>query len=510
MASVTLYCKSCGAPIAVEDAASPTPVVCANCDLQMPANELLPAAQKPLFGKLTMLSGLSAGEVHELRADRISIGRDPDNRIRLDDRNVSHHHALLMWETNQFLVRDLVSTNGTYVNNVRITGTTPLKTGDSIRLGGIELRYDRAEHLPARPKGKGAGTRGRSYEELAEKVSAEAKAASEVPAEPESDRAWLVWLLITVVAGLAGYIVYAHYFKQWPFVVAEPVNPPAPVAPIAPVAPVAPVATVVPVVTEPEKKFEEDPDYLAAQTAETAKDYPSLLQSAQSLVSKYPKNSQGYFILGVAYAELGFADKAIQAFQQTTALDPTNADAWSNLGWAHTSKGAHADAVAAFQQAIKIKADDPQLWGNLGGALAAQNKPAEAGDAYQKAVALDPNYANGWYNLGICHSAQQRPMEALDAFRKAVKIKPEFVEAWYDLGLVSQKQDQHQEAVFFFQETIKRRPEYVDAWAGLVRSFLALQEFDKAGEAARELKKLDPAKASELADQLQRPPSPQP
>lgn len=482
MAGVTLYCKHCSAPIVVQDVLATTPVICSNCDLQMQRDELLAEPRVARYGKLTVLTGLSTGEVFDLHSERISIGRDLDNRVRLDDKSVSHRHALLMWDQVEYKVRDLVSTNGTFVNGERVTETTRLKSGDALRVGTIQLRYDRQEGKPTPKKEPTRTPKARSYEDLVEKIAKPSEPVGEPSEEKKQGMAWVYWATIGLVAVLSACIIYAHHEQHWPFSERGPLAH---------------------WLRSPAELFELDADYKAAQAAEASKDYASLLASAQNLVTRYPKHAEAYYILGVALGELGFTDKAIQAFLQATNLEPGNGDAWNNLGWAYTRKGYHANAVAAFQQALKVIPNDPQTWSNLGGAYTAQEKWAEAVEAYQHAVTVDPNYANGWYNLGIAYASQKKYIDAIDAFRKAVKANPDFFEAWYNLGVVCHQGGENQEAVFFYREALKRRPEYVDAWGGLVRAYLAMKDYQKAGEAAREMKKLDPTKAADLAKELQ-------
>jgi pSer/pThr/pTyr-binding forkhead associated (FHA) protein len=55
-----------------------------------------------------------------------TIGRLPDNNVQIDNLAVSGHHARISWEQGQYIVEDLGSLNGTYVNNERV-GKAALK-----------------------------------------------------------------------------------------------------------------------------------------------------------------------------------------------------------------------------------------------------------------------------------------------------------------------------------------------------------------------------------------------
>ena len=69
-----------------------------------------------------------------------TIGRLPDNTVRIDNLAVSGHHARISWEQEHYVLEDLGSLNGTYVNNERV-GKATLKHGDEISLGRVVLRF---------------------------------------------------------------------------------------------------------------------------------------------------------------------------------------------------------------------------------------------------------------------------------------------------------------------------------------------------------------------------------
>lgn len=76
-----------------------------------------------------------SGQVFPLGQTPVTIGRHADNLVVLSDPLVSRHHATLFWQGGAYLVRDLGSANGTYLDDQRITGTHPLRDGAVLRLG---------------------------------------------------------------------------------------------------------------------------------------------------------------------------------------------------------------------------------------------------------------------------------------------------------------------------------------------------------------------------------------
>ena len=74
--------------------------------------------------------------------DELSVGRQPDSDLVLDDPSVSKRHALLRWdgEHNRATIQDTESTNGTFLNaSVKLQKETTLKNGDILSFG--ELQY---------------------------------------------------------------------------------------------------------------------------------------------------------------------------------------------------------------------------------------------------------------------------------------------------------------------------------------------------------------------------------
>ena len=72
---------------------------------------------------------------------RITIGREKDNTIHLDDTLVSRHHALVQKIRDDYFVKDLDSTNGTFVNETAVPKGkyARLRRGDVLRIGRTEL-----------------------------------------------------------------------------------------------------------------------------------------------------------------------------------------------------------------------------------------------------------------------------------------------------------------------------------------------------------------------------------
>lgn len=82
---------------------------------------------------LWVKEGHRRGQIFKISKDRMEIGREAD--LVLDDEKASKHHAAVVIEDGQFVIWDLASRNGTYVNNEKIRAATPLKENDIVKIG---------------------------------------------------------------------------------------------------------------------------------------------------------------------------------------------------------------------------------------------------------------------------------------------------------------------------------------------------------------------------------------
>ncbi|HCB01470.1 MAG TPA: hypothetical protein DEP19_03720 [Anaerolineae bacterium] len=93
--------------------------------------------------QFVMRSGPTPGVVFPLEGEQLTIGRDSSNGVAINDAEVSRKHARLTFQGGKFVIDDLGSTNGTFVNGQRLAGPVVLKAGDVVSLGEqIVLMYD--------------------------------------------------------------------------------------------------------------------------------------------------------------------------------------------------------------------------------------------------------------------------------------------------------------------------------------------------------------------------------
>ena len=93
-------------------------------------------------GTLVVVEGALSGTTVRLGDQAVTLGRSQESTIVLDDDYVSSRHARFFPQDGYWLVEDLGSTNGTYLDRTKVTTATVVKVGQPVRIGKtvVELR----------------------------------------------------------------------------------------------------------------------------------------------------------------------------------------------------------------------------------------------------------------------------------------------------------------------------------------------------------------------------------
>jgi pSer/pThr/pTyr-binding forkhead associated (FHA) protein len=135
------YCARCGALLVKDESgidttmAFPTPE-----EGEAEPAQALEAAGVKGPALVVRSGGGRAGETFHPQGERTTIGRSPDCGIFLDDVTVSRRHAVLLARDQSYVIEDLGSLNGTYVNRRRIE-SAELRDGDEVQIGKYRLTF---------------------------------------------------------------------------------------------------------------------------------------------------------------------------------------------------------------------------------------------------------------------------------------------------------------------------------------------------------------------------------
>ena len=100
---------------------------------------------RPQRAELTVYTPLLSPFRQQLQTNHVSIGRASECTLPIKDRYLSRKHAEIVPDGPGWVLKDLGSANGTYLNGSRVDGEAPLAPGDRIRMGDTEILFDTPE-----------------------------------------------------------------------------------------------------------------------------------------------------------------------------------------------------------------------------------------------------------------------------------------------------------------------------------------------------------------------------
>ena len=213
-------------------------------DIEVANTETLRVVQPNVHHEGERLLAMNNGAprvAYDLTGDLISIGRDESNTIHLPADTISSNHAELTKESGKWILRDLQSGNGTFVNDKQIQHHV-LKTGDLLRFDHIVFRY---EDVHFKVDKSGTRVRGELLTEPEPEVPrvsvSQMTFLADAPIETPSKRLrrteskgsgkllLVMVLLLTVIIltalGYGGYLLFQHYADEGGVVDSAPTDP---------------------------------------------------------------------------------------------------------------------------------------------------------------------------------------------------------------------------------------------------------------------------------------------
>ncbi len=97
------------------------------------------------MAKLVVLSEGFSGKTYDLKTDKTTIGRVDDNSFPIPEGSISSHHCEVNLKGGKVIVKDLGSTNGTFISDKPVKGEAELPPGKILRLGQVQIRLETSE-----------------------------------------------------------------------------------------------------------------------------------------------------------------------------------------------------------------------------------------------------------------------------------------------------------------------------------------------------------------------------
>ena len=101
---------------------------------------------------IKIVLGLQIGQIYELKDGKNTVGRHESCDIQISHSGISRKHFEILFRNNEFILKDLNSINGTFVNSVLIKQPTLLAAEDKISCNDIIFEFNKIDHLKSLPK----------------------------------------------------------------------------------------------------------------------------------------------------------------------------------------------------------------------------------------------------------------------------------------------------------------------------------------------------------------------
>ncbi len=92
--------------------------------------------------RLTVYFPEDSPTTHDFVDNKLAVGRLSDNEVQLEEGSVSSRHAEIVLQGEEAVLRDLNSTNGTFLNGERVEGETNIRGGDEIHFGNVRAVFE--------------------------------------------------------------------------------------------------------------------------------------------------------------------------------------------------------------------------------------------------------------------------------------------------------------------------------------------------------------------------------
>ena len=163
-----------------------------------------------------------------------------------------------------------------------------------------------------------------------------------------------------------------------------------------------------------------------------AKDYQSAIKSITSYLRKNSASSEGYFLRGKSYHELGILDKASADYKKSIDLDPPSSyKAHNNNGLIHGENKSFDLAIESFTKAIKANPQSKEAYNNRGVAKAASGDTNGAVKDFSKSINIDNTYLEPILNRSFVYEMKGQLDKACSDWKTAGRMGSRDARTWH-------------------------------------------------------------------------------
>jgi Tfp pilus assembly protein PilF len=211
--------------------------------------------------------------------------------------------------------------------------------------------------------------------------------------------------------------------------------------------------------------------FASAQSSYTQGKYADAEQAFGAYVERHPKNSYGFYMLGLSAWKQGDLDHAKAALEQSLALDSTNVKTLLNLSRVLLDQGQPEDAFRRIERAVALDSGSAEVQRMRGRVQNALGRRDAAETSYRLALSIDPKDSWTMNNLGLLLIDEGRYEEALMPLARAVELRPEAPAFANNLGVALERTGHPGSAAQAYQAALAADSTYAKSQTSLQRVY---------------------------------------
>jgi choline-sulfatase len=197
---------------------------------------------------------------------------------------------------------------------------------------------------------------------------------------------------------------------------------------------------------DPKSRIEVYSLIMAALELSEAGNVTAALAKLQQAERLDPDVAQIAFLEGNLFGRIGRFEEAARALERTLALNPTFVGARFKLALALLRLGQADRAATTLERVVEDQPDDFRAWHNLAAIAYSQGAVDRAEHLERRALTINRDYAEAWNTLGAIHIVRRQPAAAVDALSMATRLAPGNAQAFHNLSLALRALDQLERA----------------------------------------------------------------
>ncbi|MFH2063799.1 MAG: tetratricopeptide repeat protein [Pseudomonadota bacterium] len=180
-------------------------------------------------------------------------------------------------------------------------------------------------------------------------------------------------------------------------------------------------------------------------------------------VAKSPNKFRPHYNLGIALAEQGRSDEAVNQYMEALKIDSGKASLHNNLGLELFIQGKREQAIFHYKEALRLQPDFVYAHINLGAALLRDGKPDQAMKHCREAIRIKPGSAQAYNCIGNIQYFQNNMAEAIVSYSNALKMDSRYIGAARNLAAALMQTGRTGQAILVLQTALKMKPDDQEA-----------------------------------------------